>query len=284
MEKKISQSIKLGEMNALVIDRFTPPGIYLMSIDDESVLLPNAYVKESMQVEDIIEVFIYTDSQDKMIATTLTPLAKVNEFALLKVVDVTSFGAFVDIGLLKDLLVPKNRQKNPFTIGEKRFVRVVVDESSQRLIGVEKFDSYIKRDLSHFKINEEVNILVFAKTPLGFKVIVNHDYEGMIYHNEIFETIQSGDKKRAYIKNIREDGKLDIILQKIGSKANSDMLDRIVSFLEKNKGFAPYTYKSDSNDIQKIFSMSKKNFKATLSKLIEEKRIQLGDDGIKLIT
>ena len=283
MQEKINEFITLGEINSLRIDRVTEPGLYLMSQDEEeAVLLPNAYIREDMNIDDIIEVFIYTDSEDRIVATTLTPKAKINEFALLEVIDTAPFGAFVDIGLPKDLLVPRNKQKNPFNVGEKRFVRVIEDEETGRLIGVEKFASFISRDLSGFEINDEVDILVFAKTPMGFKVIVNNDYEGMVFHNEIFETLRTGDSRKAFVKNIREEGKFDIILQKIGSKSDDDTLDKIISVLKKNSGFASYTYKSDANVIKKIFGMSKKNFKASLTKLIEKNKIELIDDGIRL--
>jgi len=283
MQKEINEYIKLGEINSLRIDRVTEPGIYLMSQDEEeAVLLPNAYITDDMQIDSLLDVFIYTDSEDRLVATTLTPKAMINEFALLEVVDTASFGAFVDIGLPKDLLVPRNKQKNPFSVGEKRFVRVIEDEESGRLIGVEKFASYISRDLSGFEVNDEVDILVFAKTPLGFKVIVNNDYEGMIFHDEIFENIYSGVKTRAFIKNIREDGKFDIILQKIGSKGDDDVLTKITKLIVKNGGFMEYTYKSDAAAIKKVFGLSKKNFKASLTKLIQSNKIELLETGIKL--
>ena len=283
MQEKINEFITLGEINSLRIDRVTEPGLYLMSQDEEEVvLLPNAYIRDDMNIDDIIEVFIYTDSEDRLVATTLTPKAKVNEFALLEVVDTAPFGAFVDIGLAKDLLVPRNKQKNPFSVGESRFVRVIEDEETGRLIGVEKFASYISRDLSGFQINDEVEILVFAKTPLGFKVIVNNDYEGMLFHNELFEKIRAGDRKKAFIKNIREEGKLDLCLQKIGSKGDDDTLDKIISVLKERDNNVPLTYKSEASAIKKVFGMSKKNFKASLTKLIQENKVELKDDGISL--
>ena len=283
MQKEINEYIKLGEINSLRIDRVTEPGIYLTSQDvEEVVLLPNAYITEDMKIDEIIEVFIYTDSEDRIVATTLTPKAMINEFALLEVVDIAPFGAFVDMGLPKDLLVPRNKQKNPFSIGEKRFVRVIEDEETGRLIGVEKFASYISRDIEHFQINDEVKILVFAKTPMGFKVVVNNDYEGMIFHNEIFEDIRSGVTKTAFVKNIREDGKLDICLQKIGSKDGDESLEKIIRVMKRNSGFAPYTYKSDAAEIKKVFGMSKKNYKASLTKLLESNKIELLENGIRL--
>lgn len=279
----MNEYIKLGEINQLKIDRVSEPGVYLVSqTQDESVLLPNAYITSKMQIGDILEVFIYTDSEDRLVATTQTPYVKKDEFALLEVIDSSKFGAFMDMGLPKDLLVPKNRQKTPFKVGEKRFVRVIEDEKTNRLIGVEKFASFLKNATGVFEINDEVEILLFAKTPLGFKVVVNNDYEGMIFHNEIFEMIHVGDKRKAYIKNVREDGKLDIALQQIGSKSNDESQNKILSHLEQNGGFMEFTSKSDAEDIKKTFGLSKKNFKASLTKLLSLDKIENVQNGVKL--
>jgi predicted RNA-binding protein (virulence factor B family) len=279
----MNKTIELGTINQLQINRVTEPGLYLVSQnEEESVLLPNAYITSSMQVGDIIEVFIYTDSEDRLVATTLTPYAKKDEFGFLEVLDSSKFGAFMNWGLPKDLLVPKNKQKTPFVVGEKRLIRVVEDENSGRLIGVEKITSFLQKDTQHFKQNDEVEILLFAKTPMGFKVIVNNNYEGMIFHNEIFEKVKVGDKKKAFIKLVREDGKLDIALQKVGSKGDDDAVNKVLSLLEKNSGFLPYTSKSDADVITKIFGLSKKNFKAVLTKLISQDKIENVQNGIKL--
>ncbi|WP_419770383.1 MAG: S1 RNA-binding domain-containing protein [Candidatus Marinarcus sp.] len=279
----MNKKIELGVVNSLKIDRVTEPGLYLVSEDEEeAVLLPNAYITSKMNIGDVIDVFIYTDSEDRLVATTLTPYAYKNQFALLEVVDVSKFGAFVDLGLPKDLLVPKNRQKNPFSVGEKRFIRVIEDEKTQRLIGVEKFSSFISRDIGHFQLNDEVDILLFAKTPLGFKVVANNSFEGMIFHNEIFEVIKVGARKKAYVKQVRDDGKLDLALQKIGSKSDDETQEKVLAMLEKNSGFLPYNSKSDAEAIKKIFGLSKKNFKAVLTKLITQDKIENVENGIKL--
>jgi predicted RNA-binding protein (virulence factor B family) len=279
----MNKTIELGTINSLQINRVTEPGLYLVpENEEECVLLPNAYITSSMQVGDVIDVFIYTDSEDRIVATTLKPYAKKDEFGFLEVVDTSKFGAFVNWGLPKDLLVPKNKQKTPFVVGEKRLIRVIEDENTGRLIGVEKITSFLKKETQHFQINEEVEILLFAKTPMGFKVIVNNDFEGMIFHNEIFEKVKVGDKKRAYIKLVREDGKLDIVLQKVGSKGDDESLTKVLMLLEKNNGFLPYTSKSDADVITKIFGLSKKNFKAVLTKLISQDKIENVENGIKL--
>jgi predicted RNA-binding protein (virulence factor B family) len=292
----MNEKIILGEINTLLIKRDTDHGFFLVpsrtkeEICEQSeteayeVLLPNAYITDDMQVGDEIEVFIYTDSEDRLVATTDYPKALINEFAFVKVVDVAPFGAFVDIGLPKHLLVPNNKQKNKFHVGDKRIIRVVKDDKSERLIGIEKITSFLSSDTKHFKKNQEVKVLVISKTPLGFKVIVDNNYEGMIYANEVFCKLFTGDTKKAYIKTIREDGKLDISLQPIGKNAKKDAgSEKILELLQKNNGSLPFTYKSDADEITKVFNISKKNFKSSLTLLIEANKISLDEFGIQLI-
>ena len=273
--------IKLGEINTLKISRVSEPGLYLMAADEEEVLLPNAYITKEMQIDSLLDVFIYTDSEDRLVSTTLKPYGLKNDFVSLEVVDIAKFGAFLDMGLPKDLLVPKNKQKSTFNIGDKKVVQIVEDEKTHRLIGSEKFD--LKKVTTNFEENEEVEIIVYTKTPLGFKVIVNNKYQGLIYHNEIFENIQIGDKKKAYVKFLREDEKLDISLQKIGSKDSDENSQKVLDILNENSGKLNFTYKSDAEDIKDTFSMSKKVFKASLTKLINDKKISLDENSIKTI-
>jgi len=276
----IDKKIELGKMNRLVIDRFTPPGAYLMSEDEEDVLLPNQYLTDDMQQDDEIEVFVYTDSEDRLVATTLKPKAMRDEFALLECVDVASFGAFMDWGLMKDLLVPKNRQKTPIKVGDKRFVRIVQDKESDRLIGVEKIGIYLSDDTKDLKANQKVKALVIATTPLGFKVIIEDKFEGILYKNEVFEKLNVGDIKEAYIKKVRPDGKLDLSLQALGKAKNSSLEEKVLELLKENGGILPYNSKSDAELISQVFGMSKKNFKATLTKLKNSGVIEVKDTGI----
>ena len=276
--KKIDEKIKQGVVNTLRVNRVSEPGIYLISGDETEVLLPNAYVKKDMAIDSLLDVFIYTDSEDRLVATTLKPYLYLNEFANLKIVDSAKFGYFVDIGLPKDLLVPKNRQKGTYNIGSYKVLQMQFDERTSRLIASEKY--ILEEDPKNLKQGDEVEIILYSKTPLGFKVIVNNSYEGMIFHSEIFENLKIGDKKRAYIKNLREDKKLDISLQKIGEKVDSN---KVLEILKANGGVLNFTYKSDAEDIKNIFAMSKKAFKATLTKLIDEKKINLENDRICLI-
>ncbi|OCL87936.1 MULTISPECIES: CvfB family protein [Arcobacteraceae] len=276
--KKLNEKIVQGIVNTLKVNRVSEPGIYLISADETEVLLPNAYVKKEMNIDSLIDVFIYTDSEDRLVATTLKPYIYLNEFASLKIVDSAKFGYFVDIGLAKDLLVPKNRQKGSFFVGAYKVLQMQFDDRTNRLIASEKY--ILNSEVKGLKQGDEVEIILYSKTPLGYKVIVDNLYEGMIFHSEIFENIKIGDKKRAYIKNLREDGKLDISLQKIGQKVDED---KVLDILKENGGVINFTYKSDANDIKDVFAMSKKAFKATLTKLLEEKKIKLEEDKISLI-
>lgn len=277
----MDRHIILGKLNTLVIDRITEPGIYLMCEDEEVVLLPNAYITNDMQVGNEIEVFVYTDSEDRLISTTLKPYGMLNDIVAVDVVDLLPFGAFVDIGLPKDLLVPKNKQKASFRVGERRVIKIVEDENSGRLIGTEKFA--LEDADKNLNRNDEVEIVIYAKTPLGYKVVVNSLYEGMIFHTEIFENIEIGSNKRAYVKYVRDDGKLDISLQRIGQRNDNDYEQKVVDILKENGGELGFTYKSDAEDIKDVFGMSKKAFKATLTKLIENKKIVLNSRTISVL-
>jgi len=273
----MNKKIEIGKINTLKVLRASEPGLYLKSLDEEEVLLPNAYVKKEMLIDSLLDVFIYTDSEDRLVATTLKPYVYLNEFAFLQIVDIVKFGSFVDIGLPKDILVPKNKQKSTFVKGSYKVLQLCLDKKTNRLYACEKFE--LKKEIKGLSKNDEVEIILYSKTPLGFKVIVNNLYEGMIFHSEVFENLKIGDKKRAYVKNIRADNKLDISLQKIYQKVDES---KILDILKANGGSINCTYKSEVNDIKNIFSMSKKNFKATLTKLIEKEKIVLEKSCIKL--
>jgi len=276
----MDQRIELGLINTLRIDRVTEPGLYLIAEDEEVVLLPNAYITNDMHVGNDIKVFIYTDSEDRLISTTLTPKGLLGDIVSVEVVDLLPFGAFVDIDLPKDLLVPKNKQKSSFSVGQTRVVRIVEDEHTGRLIGTEKFS--LEDAPKTFKKNDELDVVVYAKSPLGYKLVVNGKYEGMIFHNEIFENIEIGSSKRAYVKYVRDDGKMDVSLQKIGEKNVNDIEEKVLDILKQNGGELGFTYKSDAEDIKDVFGISKKSFKATLTKLIENKKIILTSNTISV--
>ncbi len=277
---KQNEYLELGQINALQLDRLTTPGAYLLAADGNDVLLPGPYLTPDMKEGDLVEVFLYTDSEDRLVATTLTPTAKLDEMALFEVVDTAPFGAFMNWGLSKDLLVPNMFQKTPFKVGEKRFLRVIYDERTHRLVGTEKLGDFFERKVKGLAINKEVNILIIAKTPLGFKCIVNDKYEGLIYHNEIFENIELGDRRVAYVKTVRKDGNVDLTLRKPGTKKSGGSSDKVLGLLKQNGGIMPYNYKSDAELIRDVFGLSKKDFKRALTTLQENGSIEVKDTGI----
>ncbi len=278
----MNKNIQIGKINTLEIDRITDHGLFLLSEEGEDVLLPNAYVNDDMRLGEEIKVFIYTDSEDRLVATTLRPQAMLDEFAYMEVVDVAPFGAFVDWGLPKDLFVPKSLQKIPLKVGMKFVFRVCLDEETGRLVGAHKFKKFIRDDVEELEVNQQVHIIIREKTPLGFKVIVNNLCEAMIFHNEIFEDIWVGQKKIAYVKKIRSDRKLDISLQPIGKPNTDTASHRVEKVLRENGGRLEFNYKSSPQEIKDRFGLSKKNYKRALTTLLDEKKITLDESGMCL--
>jgi len=280
-----NEHIKIGEVNTLKIERDTDYGYYLAAKDYEEVLLPNVYIMENeMPMGSLIDVFVYTDSEDRPVATTKMPYAKLGEYGYFTVVDYKSYGAFVNWGLPKDLFVPLSQQKEYFNIGKKYLLRVCLDEQTGRLYGTQKIGKYFNREMKGLHQNKVLDAIVLAKTPLGYKVIADNQYEGMLFENEIFEPVKVGDRKKVYIKTVRQDGKLDLSLQPIGKQAKiGEAEGTILRLLKEADGVLPFTYKSDSENIKKVFGLSKKNFKRTLTVLIEGKKIVLLENGIKLL-
>jgi predicted RNA-binding protein (virulence factor B family) len=284
-EKSKNLTINIGEINTLEVMRDTDYGYFLEAKDEKEVLLPNVYVMEDeMPMGSLIDVFVYTDSEDRPVATTKMPYAKLGEYGYFTVVDYKSYGAFVNWGLPKDLFVPLSQQKEHFTIGKKYLLRVCLDEQTDRLFATQKIGKYLNRDMKGLHQNKVLDAIVLAKTPLGFKVVADNQYEGMLFTNEIFEDLRIGDRRKVYIKNVRKDFKLDLSLQPIGKKAKiGEAEGTILQLLKEADGTLPFTYKSDADEIKKVFGMSKKNFKRTLTELIESKQIQLLDDSIVLL-
>ncbi len=277
----VDKEIKVGLVNKLKVDRITEVGIYVEDEFKNAILLPNRYVTKNMKVGDELDVFVYRDSEDRLVAITDRPIAQLYEFGLFEVVDTTKFGAFVNWGLEKDLFVPKRFQKTPFRVGENRILKIILDKDTDRLIATEKYMEYINRDTSKLRKFSEVNIFVFGESPLGFKVIVNNRYEGLVFRAETFLPIKIGDNLKAFIKNIRSDGKLDISLTQVGGKSDGDS-GNIMKKLKANGGKLPYNYKSEAESIVSFFGVSKKSFKASLTKLKEKGLIDINDDGIEL--
>lgn len=279
----MNQYLLVGEKNRLKINRYTDNGVYLICEDQDEVLMPNQYVTFAMKEGDEIDVFVYFDSEDRIVASTTFPKAMLDEFGCFEVVDVTPFGAFLDWGLPKDLLVPKALQKFPFYVGMKVIVQVCLDDETGRIIGSQKYNDFLKKDLSALKLKQEVNVLVRERTPLGFKVIVNNLYDGLIFHNEIFENIEVGDEKVGFIKTLRKDGKLDIILQPIGDKSDKVAAAKIVEILSFTGGACEMNYKSTPELISDRFGLSRKAYKRALTKLIDSKKLEVNDEGMRLL-
>lgn len=284
-EKSKNLNIKIGEINTLEVMRDTDYGFFLEAKDEDEVLLPNVYVMEDeMPMGSLIDVFVYTDSEDRPVATTKMPYAKLGEYGYFTVVDYKQYGAFVNWGLPKDLFVPLSQQKEHFHIGKKYLLRVCLDEQTGRLFATQKIGKYFNRDMKGLHQNKVFEAIVLAKTPLGYKVVVDNQYEGMLFNNEIFEEIRIGDKKKVYVKNVRKDFKLDVSLQPIGKKASIDEAEAtLLQLLKEAGGSLPFTYKSDADEIKKIFNLSKKSFKRTLTQLIDKEDIALLEDSIKLL-
>jgi hypothetical protein len=274
----IEEYLKLGSLNRLKISKKTPQGLYLSALDGDSVLLPNRYVTDNMNIGDEIEVFIYNDSEDRYVATTDKPRYEYEEFGVFRVVDVTKFGVFVDWGMPKDLFMPLANMKKDLNKGDSVIGKIVYDEKTDRLLLDSKLSRHIKK-AKNYDVNDEVKIIVIAKTPLGYKCIVDDMYEGMLFDNEIFEDVRVAQKKKAFVKNVREDGKLDLSLQKIGSR--DDVKDKVYDTL-KEWGEMKITTKSDPEEIKKYFKVSKKAFKSAVNELIKEDKIIQEDDIIKI--
>ncbi len=277
----MNHTLTIGTINTLIVNRETANGLYLITGDNNTeVLLPNIYVTDAMQFGDSIDVFVYTDSEDRPVATTLTPKAMLGDFAFLKVVDTNKFGVFLDWGLPKDLFVPLREQKN-LKKGDKRLFYLTLDAQTDRLIASQKIGKYLTSDTKELEKNQKVSLLIMASTPLGYKALIDESYEGMLYKNEIFEDISIGDKKEGYIKEVRKDGKIDLSLQPIGKDAGDSATAKIEALLQKHDGHLDFNYKSDATEIQKVFGLSKKAYKRALTTLIDAKKITLDEKGIK---
>lgn len=276
-------NIELGKYNKLTVVKEVDFGVYLDGGEEGEILLPTRYVPEGLNVGDEIEVFIYLDIDERTIATTLHPYAQVGEFACLEVAWVNEFGAFLDWGLMKDLFVPFREQKMRMDKGRKYVVYVMIDSDSYRIMGTAKVDKYLSKEFPKYKSDQEVDMMVWQRTELGFKVIIDNKYAGLIYSNEVFQPLETGMKLKGYIKNIREDGKIDASIQKVGVKGIEDFSATLLGYLKENGGHTNLHDKSDPEDIYDTFGVSKKIFKKGVGDLYKRHLIRISDDGIYLI-
>ncbi|MDT0607361.1 CvfB family protein [Croceitalea rosinachiae] len=275
--------IELGNYNTLGVLRSTSVGVFLGDDDGTEILLPNKYVPENVQIDDKLKVFCYLDHMERPIATTLTPHVQRNRFGFLKVAEVNQFGAFLDWGLEKHLLVPFREQRLKMQEGNWYVVFCYLDEQSFRLVASNKLDKFLSNDNLSLQVNDEVSALVSRKTDLGWEVIIDNKHKGLLFYSDVFRPISIGLKLTCFVKHIREDNKIDIALQPIGSKMLDTTAENIYDELVANNGFLPLNDKSDPELIKKQFQISKKAFKKGIGVLYRNRKILIKDDGIYVV-
>ena len=246
------------------------------------MLLPQRYVPEGCKVGDELNVFIYLDNEERLVATTLTPLAKVGDFAFLSVAWVNEYGAFLNWGLMKDLFCPFREQKMKMETGKGYIVHVHLDSESYRIVASAKIERYFSNEQPEYRQGDEVSLLVWQKTDLGFKVIIDNKYPGLVYKDQIFKDIHTGDRMKGYIGTIRPDGKIDVTLQPTGRKMTTEFSEVLLQYMKEHDGVCRLTDKSPAEDIYKTFQVSKKNYKKAVGDLYKRRLISLFDDCIAL--
>lgn len=274
--------IKIGTYNELEIIKQVDFGFYLDGADEGEILLPKRYATDEMQVGDLVNVFLYFDSEDRLIATTQKAKAESGEFASLKVIDTNRAGAFLDWGLPKDLLVPFNQQKIPMKEGYGYIVYIYQDDISERLVASSKLDRFLDREPANYKKGDKVDLLIADKTDLGFKAIINDKHWGVLFESEVFGDMGIGKKCKGYIKQVREDGKLDLGLTQVGYGKIDALAERIVQTMKQHQGYLPLSDKSSPDQIAKILKMSKANFKKAIGSLYRKSIIDIEKTGIRI--
>ena len=279
--------LTLGDYNTLKIVKSVDFGLYLDGGEEGEILLPQRYVTKDMHIGNEITVFIYLDQEERPVATTERPYAKVGEFASLEVAWVNQYGAFLNWGLMKDIFCPFREQKKRMEQGQRHIVYIKVDEDSYRLMATAKVEKYLStptlKDLPSLQHGTEVDILVWQKTDLGFKVIINNKFQGLIFENQIFQPLHSGMKLKAYVDHVRQDGKIDIVLQQTGRQQTLDFAETLLRYLYENDGYCNLGDKSPAELIYDRFQVSKKAYKKAVGDLYKRRLITIEPDGIRLI-
>ena len=275
-------NIELGKFNQLEVVKEVDFGLYLDGGEEGEILLPTRYVPEGCQVGDMLNVFLYLDIDERLIATTLTPLVQVGQFACLEVAWVNQVGAFLNWGLMKDLFVPFSEQKMKMQVGRKYVIHAHLDDESYRIVASAKVERYLSKDIPDYAPGTEVDILIWQKTDLGFKAIIDNKHSGLLYENEIFCTLETGMQMRAFVKQVREDGKVDLILQKPGFEKIDDFSKTLLDYIKEHGGRIHLNDKSPAEDIYDTFGVSKKTFKKGVGDLYKKRLISLQENGITL--
>ena len=283
--------VKIGDFNRLKVkelarrEGYGPVfGLYLEGGREGDILMPQKYVPEGVKPGDEVDCFVYLDQEERLVATTEKPLAKVGDFAWLKCTWVNEYGAFLDWGITKNLFCPFREQKKRMEVGNSYIVHIHIDEESYRLMASAKVEHYLSHDKPAYKPNDEVDLLVWQKTDLGFKVIVDNKFGGLVYKDQIYQYIHSGDRLKGYVAQVRADGKLDITLQPTGRRETEDFAQTLLQWLKDNGGSCPLGDKSDAEDIKRMFQVSKKTFKRAIGALYKQHLIVLEGNGFRLTT
>lgn len=276
-------NIELGKFNTLEVVKTVDFGVYLDGEQEGEILLPTRYVPDNCQVGDFLNVFLYLDNEERLIATTLTPLVQVGEFACLEVAWVNQFGAFLNWGLMKDLFVPFSEQKMKMLVGNKYVIHAHIDEESYRIVASAKVERYFSKEEPTYEPDDEVNILIWQKTDLGFKAIIDNKFGGLLYDSEIFQPLHTGMTLKAYVKQVREDEKIDLVLQKPGFEKIDDFAKSLLQYIQAHGGSVAVNDKSPAEEIYDIFQVSKKTFKKAVGDLYRRRLIKLTDAGIELV-
>lgn len=280
--------IEIGKYNTLTILRDTKVGLYLGNPTEDpegihDVLLPNKYVPNDFEIGDEITVFVYLDHEERPVATTLEPYIFLNEFALLRVNYINEFGAFMNWGMEKDLFVPFKEQARPMEQGKRYLVYMYMDEKTNRLVASSKLNQFLTNDDITVEVGEEVDLIVSHITDLGINVIINEKHKGLLYKNEVYDDLRTGDRIIGFIKTIRPDGKIDVSVRKLGFESIEPSSQVILDELKASRGFLRLNDDSHPEDIKTVLKMSKKTFKKAIGLLYKQKLIDIKDDGIHLL-
>jgi predicted RNA-binding protein (virulence factor B family) len=275
--------IEAGHYYTLKVVKQVDFGLYL-DADGEEILLPTRFVPHGAKEGDELEVFIYHDNENRLIATTQKPVATVGEVALMKVVGQTEHGAFPSWGIMKDVFLPLSQQSNRIYEGKDYLVYLFIDQQTGRVTATEKLSRFITNDNLTVAEGDDVELIVWQQTDIGYKVIINHKHQGVLHFSDVFRDLEYGEKLKGYIKKIREENKIDIGIGEKGYKRVTPETERILQLLEENNGYLPYSDKSSPEEIYSFFGISKKTFKMAIGSLYKERKIELAKTGIKLLS